>query len=215
MLVISSARSNNGKTAVACGLIGTLSKIGVSFEFVKVGPDYIDSMCAGVFTCVNRLNLITSCSQRFLNWLAWAHPCSIVEDNMGVVDFATSGVLVATVHLSIGANRLVLVANCGGGLQTCVFLVQALRFKLSGVVLNSVSSRKHEVAMECAIVWWLGLPVLGAVHKQSQVFRRRHLGIALPFEANGSECFVNKLALGLYYSCNVSKLLQLLLAGVG
>ncbi len=67
---------------------------------------------------------------------------------MGMVDFATSGVLIATVHLSIEVNRLVLVVNCGSGLQTCAVLVQALRFKLSGVVLNGVSSRKHEVIME-------------------------------------------------------------------
>ncbi|XXM93692.1 hypothetical protein AAHH87_00310 [Candidatus Hodgkinia cicadicola] len=73
--------------------------------------------------------------------MAWAHPCSVVEDNIGVVDFATSGVLVAIVHFSIGVNRLALTANCGGGLQTCVFLVQALHFELSGVVLNGVSSR--------------------------------------------------------------------------
>lgn len=65
MLVISSIKSNAGKTTIASGLAGVFYKLKLDFEFIKIGPDFLDSLCVSNFACVNKLNLISQCSKQF------------------------------------------------------------------------------------------------------------------------------------------------------
>lgn len=58
MLVISSIKSSAGKTAIASGLAGVFYRLKLDFEFVKIGPDFLDCLCVSSFACVNRLNLM-------------------------------------------------------------------------------------------------------------------------------------------------------------
>ncbi len=65
MLVISSIKSAAGKTAVVCGLAGAFYRLGLSFELVKIGPDYLDPICVSNFACVSGTNLVCECSKQF------------------------------------------------------------------------------------------------------------------------------------------------------
>ncbi|ATY93512.1 Hydrogenobyrinate a,c-diamide synthase [Candidatus Hodgkinia cicadicola] len=213
MLVISSIRSNDGKTAVTCGLASVFCKLGLDFELAKIGPDYLDSLCAGNYANVNRINLVSQCGKQFYRWLSWLKRCSLVEDCMGVMD-SSEGEKVTTAALfhSLG-GKLVLVLNCESAMQTTAYISSIICSKLSGIILNNISSYKQEIIISKTINRVAGVPILGILRPRAAALGRRHLGVIQPSEVLESLDEVYNLTLEMYYSCNISKLAQLMLAG--
>ncbi|XXM90197.1 hypothetical protein AADW59_00395 [Candidatus Hodgkinia cicadicola] len=212
MLIVSSIRSDDGKTTVVCGLAGVFYKLGLDFDLIKIGPDYLDSMCVSNFAYVNRINLITQCYEQFCRWLAWTRPCSLVEDCMGIMDGSEGDQLTTFALLSSKKNKLVLVLNCKNVMQSVAHLSSKLCSRLSGVILNNITSYRQESIITDAVNNVMCVPVLGSLWAGEVSFEKRHLGVVQPDELTDLQRRIDDLILRIYYNCNVDRLSQLMLS---
>lgn len=209
MLVLSSIKSSAGKTTVASGLAGVFYKLKLDFEFVKIGPDFLDSLCVSNFACANRLNLMFGCPKQLYRWTAWANSLSLVEDCMGIMD-SLEGLRLAASSLLSNCSKFVLVLDCANSLQTAAYLSSEVCFKLSGVILNNVASHRHASVIIETVGNFANVPVLGVLRANVMRFEQRHLGVIQPNELVSSRSVIENLILEVYYSCNVSRLAELM-----
>ncbi|XXN13852.1 MAG: hypothetical protein AAI978_00390 [Candidatus Hodgkinia cicadicola] len=207
---MSSIKSNDGKTTVVCGLAGVFFKLGLDFDVIKIGPDYLDLMCVGNFANVNKINLVVQFSEQFYRWLAWVRNSSLVEDCMGVMDKCETRQSAASCLVSHLKAKLVLVLNCKNVMQTVAYISSIISSKLSGVILNNVMSYRHETIIIKAVNSVIGAPVLGVLYADAYYFKQRHLGIVRPSELANSQAIVDSLISKVYHSCNVFELARLM-----
>ncbi|AUG33780.1 Hydrogenobyrinate a,c-diamide synthase [Candidatus Hodgkinia cicadicola] len=209
MLVISSIKSGAGKTTIASGLVGVFYALKLDFEFVKIGPDFLDCACVSNFACVNRVNLVPQCSKQFYRWIVWVSSFSLVEDCMGIMD-SLEGERFAVSSLLLNRSKFVLALDCGNVMQTAAHLSSAVCCKLSGVILNNVASYRHEAVVVNTVCSFISVPILGVLQADAAHFEQRHLGVIQPNELISSQSVMNNLILKVYYGCNVSKLVRLM-----
>ncbi|XXM93391.1 MAG: hypothetical protein AAI946_00365 [Candidatus Hodgkinia cicadicola] len=196
-----------------CGLAGAFYKLGLDFDIVKVGPDFLDPICVSNFACATKLNLQPQRSEQFYRWLAWVRPCSLVEDCMGIMDSSGDNRLAASTLLFSESNKLVLVLNCRNVMQTAAHLSPAICSKLSGIILNNTVSYKHEAVITSAVSQIVNAPILGALPAHSISFKKRYLGIIQISELANSREVIDDLVLRTYYNCNVSRLVRFITEG--
>ncbi|XXN19801.1 MAG: hypothetical protein AAJB65_00330 [Candidatus Hodgkinia cicadicola] len=212
MLIISSIRSDDGKTAITCGLASIFYKLGLDFDLIKVGPDYLDSLCISNYANVNRINLVSQSSKQFYRWLSWAKPCSLIEDCVGIMDSIEGRKATTPALFSFSNNKIVLVLNCENVIQTVTYLSPIIFGALSGVILNNVASCRHEMAISEAVKYTIGVPILGVLKKSKPFFAKQHLGVVQLNSLLDLPNRVSDLMIQIYYNCNIFELVKLLLA---
>jgi cobyrinic acid a,c-diamide synthase len=197
-LVIAATRSGDGKTTVATGLMAALRAAGLRVSGHKVGPDYIDPGYHAAATGRPGRNLdpwLTSeelIAPLFLHG-ALGTDISVVEGVMGLFDGAAGrGDFASTAHVArlLDAPVVLVVAARGAGRSIAATVRGFAGFdpgvRIAGVVLNQVSSPRHEQILREALAG-TGIPVLGALPAEATLHTpSRHLGL-VPAAERGTE----------------------------
>jgi len=188
-IVIAATRSGDGKTTVATGLMSALRAAGLRISGHKVGPDYIDPSYHAAATGRPGRNLdpwLTSedlIAPLFLHGAEGAD-ISVIEGVMGLFDGAAGrGDFASTAHVARLLDApIVLVVSAGGAGRSIAATVHGFAsydraVRVAGVVLNQVSSARHEQILREALAD-TGIPVLGALPTEAVLHTpSRHLGL--------------------------------------
>lgn len=188
-IIIAATRSGDGKTTVATGLMSALRAVGLRVSGHKVGPDYIDPSYHAAATGRPGRNLdpwLTSedlIAPLFLHG-AWSTDISVIEGVMGLFDGAAGrGDFASTAHVARLLDApIILVVSAGGAGRSIAATVHGFAsydpaVRVAGVVLNQVSSPRHEQILREALAD-TGIPVIGALPAEAVLHTpSRHLGL--------------------------------------
>jgi cobyrinic acid a,c-diamide synthase len=207
-MVIAGVASGVGKTTIATGLMGALVARGLRVQGFKIGPDYIDPSYHTQVTGRPSRNLDT--------WLVPANPLkalyaramatadvAVVEGVMGLYDGRHGGgeeASTAEIAKLLGLP-VVLVADVSRQSRSAAATVLGFQkldpaVCLVGVILNRVGSEAHRATVTQAIEDASGLPVLGALGRETGLaVPERYLGLVPRFENSaGAEFFARAVA---------------------
>ncbi len=187
-IVVAGTGSGAGKTTVALGLVGALSRRGASVQTFKVGPDFVD--CAYLAHASRRpcRNLDSWMLGRDGVVHSFAHgvaeaDCAIVEGTMGVFDGHGAAAVKTGAARFAGSTAelarlirapVVLVIDVANLAETAAAVALGVRqldpdLDLIGVILNNVPSDYRRRVVEDAVWSWAQLPVLGALPRLHNV----------------------------------------------
>ena len=189
-LVIAGVRSGVGKTTIATGVMGALTRRGIAVQPFKAGPDYIDPSYHALACGVPSRNLDS--------WLL-PHPTvlelfrrasgqrqiSVVEGVMGVFDGHSSlseDGSTAELAKLIGAP-VVLVADASKVARSVAAEILGYQqfdpdLDIAGVILNGVGGPRHLDFCKPQVEATTGLPVLGYLPRREELVQpERHLGL--------------------------------------
>lgn len=200
-LILSAPGSASGKTTLTLGILRALKNRGIPVRSAKSGPDYIDP----------RFHAAASGAECF-NLDAWAmHPDRIralaagpdpliIEGAMGLFDGAPPDGKGATADLARILNLpVILILDVSHQAQSVAAVAKGFAtldpsVTIKGIILNKVGSPRHERMVRLALAP-LGIPVLGAVHRQSGLQTpSRHLGLIQAAEHPDLETFLDQAA---------------------
>ena len=189
-VVIAGVRSGVGKTTIATGIMGALTRRGYTVQPFKAGPDYIDPSYHQIACGVPSRNLDTWLLPRptVLELYAKAaarRRISVVEGVMGVFDGHSSldeeGSTAQLAKL-IGAP-VILVADAAKVARSVAAEVLGYQsfdpdMNIAGVILNGVASERHLEFCKPQIEATTGIPVLGYLPRRAEFEQpERHLGL--------------------------------------
>jgi len=186
---VSAAHKSSGKTTITLGLCAALAERGLAVQPFKKGPDYIDPMwhsAASGRTCRN-LDFNTQSPDEiscFFRRYALGADVSVIEGNKGLHDGVDpqgrdSGAALAKLLRA----PVVLVIDGSGITRGVAPLLMGYRafdpeVRIAGVILNKVAGSRHESKLREAVEGFTDLPVLGAVHRSTDLeITERHLGL--------------------------------------
>jgi cobyrinic acid a,c-diamide synthase len=188
-LVIAATRSGDGKTTVATGIMAALRARGLRVSPHKVGPDYIDPSYHAAACGVPGRNLDPwlvgeELVAPLLRHGAQGADIAVIEGVMGLFDGAAGrGDYASTAHVArLAGAPVVLVVGAAGTSRSIAAIVHGFAgwdpsLRLAGVVLNQVSSPRHETVLREALAP-AGIPVLGALPRDAALRTpSRHLGL--------------------------------------
>lgn len=200
-IVVAAPCSGSGKTLVTLGLLRAFRNRGIRIASAKVGPDYIDPRFHEAATgrpCYNLDPWAMSEGQiaRILEDASRDTDLVIIEGVMGLFD-GPRGAFGSTADLAHMLQLPVLLTvdarHQGQSIAALVhgFTRYKLGLKSAGVILNRVSSERHEAILRDA----LGHRVLGVVrHDDSLHLPSRHLGLVQAEENQRLEQFIEGAA---------------------
>jgi cobyrinic acid a,c-diamide synthase len=197
-LIIAAPRSGSGKTTVMLGLLAALRRRQVVVQPFKCGPDYIDPAfhAAASGRASTNLDSWAFGAGRLAALVRLGDDAGLVlaEGSMGLFDgVAKTGACGNGSNADIAAMTgwpVVLVLDVSGHAQSAA--ATALGFaryrndiSIAGVVLNRVSSDRHEALIRDGMQK-AGMPVLGALRKSPDAtIPERHLGLLQAEEDTG------------------------------
>jgi cobyrinic acid a,c-diamide synthase len=202
-VVIAATRSGDGKTTVATGVMAALRASGLRVSPHKVGPDYIDPSYHAAACGVPGRNLDPwlvgedLIAPLLLHGAAKAGAAkagaagagggadvAVIEGVMGLFDGAAGrGDFASTAHVArLTGSPVILVVGAAGTSRSIAATVHGFAtwdpaVQLAGVVLNQVSSDRHEALLREGLEP-LGIPVVGALRRDEALHTpSRHLGL--------------------------------------
>ena len=221
-VVIAGVRSGVGKTTIATGIMGALTRRGYAVQPFKAGPDYIDPSYHQVACGVPSRNLDT--------WLL-PHPTvlelygkasarrqiSVVEGVMGLFDGHSSldeeGSTAQLAKL-IGAP-VILVADASKVARSVAAEVLGYQqfdpdLNVAGVILNGVASDRHLEFCQPQIEATTGLPVLGYLPRRPEFEQpERHLGLIPTVEGTVARQWYDALIAQIEETIDVARIAEL------
>lgn len=195
-LVVAALRGGAGKTVVSLGLAAAWRiKHGLRVVPFKKGPDYIDAgwlAAAAQSPCYNLDPYLMKADEILQSFVrrSGSGDVSLIEGNRGLFDGVDIKGSFSTAELAklLGAP-VVLVLDATKVTRTAAALVMGCRHmdpqvNIAGVVLNRVAGKRHEKILRGAIEEYCGIPVLGVLPKECNMFfPERHMGLVPPQEA--------------------------------
>jgi cobyrinic acid a,c-diamide synthase len=191
-LVISAVRGGLGKTTLSLGITAAWRKQGKRVAVFKKGPDFIDAGWLGVAAgrpCYNLDPYMMEperIRRSFAEHAAGAD-AAVIEGNRGLYDGVDESGAYSTARLSKQLKTpVVLIVDGTKASATVAAVVLGLQqydeeIALGGVILNNVSTGRHETVIRKAIEKSSGLPVVGVIPRmRGNEFPERHMGLT-PF----------------------------------
>ncbi|MCG6969902.1 MAG: cobyrinate a,c-diamide synthase, partial [Gammaproteobacteria bacterium] len=196
--LISAAHKSSGKTTISIGLCAALKQKNHTVQAFKKGPDYIDPMWLSKATrrpCYN-LDFYTMEREEILQTFSRGHNAQInlIEGNKGLYDgldldgsnsnAALAQLLQAPVVLVIDAQGMT------RGIAPLILGYQAFEpsINIAGIILNKLGGSRHESKLRAVIEHYTSVPVIGAVHRNSELkILERHLGLIPSNEVSAAE----------------------------
>ncbi|MEW6770515.1 MAG: cobyrinate a,c-diamide synthase [Bacillota bacterium] len=194
-VVVAGVSSGAGKTTVAVGLMAALAARGLRVQGFKTGPDYIDPGFHTAATGRPSRNLDTwmlsadAVREVFLRGCRGAD-VAVIEGVMGLFDgLGPESQLGSTAHLAKLLHAPVILVMDVRGMGTSAAAV-VLGFKnldpavnLAGVIITFTGSERHAALVREAVEEKTGVPVLGALKRDSGLgLPERHLGLVPVYE---------------------------------
>jgi len=195
-LVIAALRGGAGKTVVSLGVAAAWRmKHGLRVVPFKKGPDYIDAgwlSVAAQSPCYNLDPFLMKSDEMLLSFVnrAGKGDVGLIEGNRGLYDGVDVQGSFSTAELAklLGAP-VVLVLDATKVTRTAAALVLGCQqldpeVKIAGIILNRVAGKRHEKILQGAIEKYCGVPVVGVLPKEGNMFfPERHMGLVPPQEA--------------------------------
>ena len=188
-VIIAATRSGDGKTTVATGVMAALRAGGLRVSPHKVGPDYIDPGYHAAACGVPGRNLDPWLVGEDLIAPLLCHGAgdagvAVIEGVMGLFDGAAGrGDFASTAHVArLTGSPVILVVGAAGTSRSIAATVHGFAgwdpsLRLAGVVLNQVSSDRHEALLREALAP-SGIPVVGVLRRDDALHTpSRHLGL--------------------------------------
>ncbi len=189
-IVIAGVRSGVGKTTIATGIMGALSRRGHRVQPFKAGPDYIDPSYHQLACGVPSRNLDTwllapATVTELFRRATGGDSLGVVEGVMGVFDgHASLTEEGSTAQLAKLLNApVILVADAGKVARSVAAEVLGYQMfdpdlRIAGVILNGVGGPRHLDFCKPQIEATTGLPVLGYLPRRDDFAQpERHLGL--------------------------------------
>jgi cobyrinic acid a,c-diamide synthase len=204
-LMIASAQGRSGKTTVCIGIGASLKRRGLAIQAFKKGPDYIDPSWLSAATGRNCRNLDIFLMREEGARASFLQACrgvdfGLIEGAMGLYDGlypsgrGSSAHLARLIHVPV-----ILIVNTSRMTRSVAAMVTGYQHfepetDIAGVILNSVSGKRHEHKLVGAIERYCGIPVLGLIPRDHDVhIAERHLGL-IPFpESEEAEPIVERI----------------------
>lgn len=193
-LVLSAIRGGSGKTTLAIGLTSAWRKRGWRVAVFKKGPDYIDAGWLGAaagMPCYNLDPFLMTedvIVRSFIEHIEHAD-VAIIEGNRGLYDGVDEAGTYSTARLAkLLKAPVVLIVDCTKASGTIGAVVLGCKnydptIDIAGVILNNVSSPRHEGVLRKAVEKAAGIPVVGAVPRlRHGEFPERHMGLTPCYE---------------------------------
>jgi len=220
-IVIAGTVSGVGKTTIATGLMGALSRRKLRVQPFKAGPDYIDPTYHTWATGVSSRNLDTwmlphQVVVELFNRVMQGKEIAVIEGVMGLYDGRSStSDEASTAELSklLGVPVL-LVVDCAKGARSVAAIVAGYKgfdasLRLGGVILNGIGSERHFQLCREAIEHYTGVKVLGYLpRREDLVLPERHLGLIPTVEGPVSQDFLENLITQIETTFNIDEILQ-------
>lgn len=219
-LLLSAAHKSSGKTTISLGLCAALHARGLRVQPFKKGPDYIDPMWLALASGQSCYNLDfntakSECIQTLFAHKAIQADISIIEGNKGLHDgLARDGSNSNAALAKLLGAPVVLVLDTRGitrGIAPLILGYQAFDkdVNIAGIILNQVGGPRHEAKLRDAVEYHTGLPILGAVHKDSSLhIKERHLGLVPSNEAGAALQTIKQIADTIGSQVDLDALLQ-------
>ena len=191
-LMISAARGGLGKTTLSLGIVSAWRKQGRQVAVFKKGPDFIDAGWLGVAAGKHCYNLDMflmepDCILRSFTDHTAGADAAIIEGNRGLYDGVDESGTYSTARLAkLLQTPVILIVDGTKASTTVAAVVLGLQHfdadvLIGGIILNNVTSGRHENVIRKAIAASSGIPVVGVVPKQRRGdFPERHMGLT-PF----------------------------------
>jgi cobyrinic acid a,c-diamide synthase len=194
-MVIAGMSGDAGKTLVSLGLIWMLREQGLEVRAYKKGPDYIDAAWLSWASGHPARNLdsflmgFDGCLSSFARTVT-PSGFNLIEGNRGLYDGSNAQGVHSTAELAKAlAAPILLVINATKVTRTAAAYVlgcQKLdpKVQIAGVILNQVSSARHERVIREAIESECGVRILGVLPRAQSdaLLPARHLGLVTPAE---------------------------------
>ena len=194
-LVITGSSSGVGKTSITSAIIYGLKKRGYTVQPFKVGPDYIDPSYLSSIANNEARNLDvwlmgkSELLKSFVN--NSTSDVSIIEGVMGYYDGFDGKTNHASTHhvATLLKSPVILILDASKTSRSIA--ATALGFtkfhknsRISGIILNKIGSKKHEILCRSALEN-LKIPIVGVVPKSTKnILESRHLGLIPVVEQN-------------------------------
>ncbi|NQW23772.1 MAG: cobyrinate a,c-diamide synthase [SAR202 cluster bacterium] len=189
-IVIAGVRSGVGKTTIASGIMGALTRRGLKVQPFKAGPDYIDPSYHQLACGVPSRNLDTwlcehSTVLELFQRASAGRDVSVVEGVMGVFDghsSLTEEGSTAQLAKLLGAP-VILIADAAKVARSVAAEILGYQqfdpdLNVAGVILNGVGSDRHLEFCKPQIEATTGIPVLGYLPRKDEFIQpERHLGL--------------------------------------
>jgi len=193
-LLIAGVSGGSGKTIVTMGLLLLLRRAGVEVRAFKKGPDYIDPAWLAWASANPARNL-----DAFLMGIEGVRASfrghgitdgiNLIEGNRGFFDGVDAAGTYSSAALAGNLDSpSVLVMDATKMTRTAAAIVLGCQkldpnASIQGVVLNNVSSQRHERIIREAIEQACSIPVIGALPRlEKNPLPERHLGLVPPEE---------------------------------
>ena len=192
-LLISSTKKSSGKTIISIGLSGLINKIGYNVRTFKKGPDFIDPSWLSLASNRDCYNLdFNTMSQAEITKLfsekTHNMDFALIEGTKGLYDgISTDGSDSNAQLASLLKTEVLLVIDCEGMTRGIAPLLEGYKsfgkdLRLNKVLLNNVSTSRHESKLVAAVSQYTDFDVLGVIPKISNFISERHLGLVPTFQ---------------------------------
>ena len=219
-ITLAGATSGVGKTSITCAIIYALQRKGFSVQPFKVGPDYIDPSYLSSISKNEAFNLdvwLMGKNQLLESFVSNSKSdISIIEGVMGYYDGFNGDSNYASTHhvASIIQSPVILILDASKTARSIA--ATALGFqkfhrtsRISGIILNKISSKKHEILCRQALEN-IKIPIIGVIYKNSELnFESRHLGL-IPAKEKNLKLKIEKTSKIISDSLDIEKIIQIM-----
>ena len=192
-LLISSTKKSSGKTIISIGLSGLFNDIGYKVRTFKKGPDFIDPSWLSLASnraCYNLDFNTMSFSEitELFSEKSQNMDISMIEGTKGLFDGISIDGSDSNAQLASLLNSDVLIViDCEGMTRGIAPLLEGYKLfgkelRLNKVLLNNVSTSRHEAKLVAAVSQYTDFDILGVVPKINNFISERHLGLIPTFQ---------------------------------
>ena len=203
-IYISAAHKSSGKTIISIGLSRIFSNLNINIQTYKKGPDYIDMgwlSAASRNNCYN-LDFNTQTKDEIVDLYNKKNlDFNIIEGNKGLYDgldvFGSDDNSAMAMLLN---TAVILVINVQGITRGIAPLIQGYinfekKCKIKGVILNKVSTERHESKLIQAVENYTDLKIFGSIRKNDDlIISERHIGLIPANEKKIANKKINSIA---------------------
>lgn len=188
--MIGGTHSGVGKTSVAVGIMGALTRRSRKVQGFKIGPDFLDTSFHTAVTGRPSRNLDSWMMPKRRIPSIFASGCvgadiAVIEGVMGIFDGIDGASEVASTSevANVLKAPVVLVIDTWGLAASAAAVVLGYKsldpeLRLKGVILNRVAGDSHAKMCKDAIAKHSDIPVLGAIPMKKEIgLGERHLGL--------------------------------------